>query len=112
MTETQSPAPQPAGKAKVSKHTPGPWEYDAENYEIYYDDGYALPCIARLDNDCASEEEDDADGRLIAAAPDLLAALLSLVNVAPQNSDDDDPQQAAAWNAVRAAIAKATGDAA
>ena len=53
-----------------------------------------------------------SDARLIATAPDLLSALLSLVNVVPINGDDDDdPQQAAAWNAARAAIAiaKATG---
>ena len=118
MNETKSPAPQPAGEAAVSKHTPGPWTFRFEPYpdgtpyakiDAGTDDDYYSPNCAGFRIRGIIQI---SDTRLIAAAPDLLAALLSLVNVAPENGDDDDdPQQAAAWNAARAAIAKATGDA-
>lgn len=49
---------------------------------------------------------DHPDTRLIAAAPDLLAALQDLLRVASVRIDDP---RIAQWDAARAAIAKATG---
>ncbi len=57
------------------KHTPGPWAYEPTSGAIYYADGDVEPEIAVIDQDNMSSEQADADGRLIAAAPDLLAAL-------------------------------------
>lgn len=73
-----------------SKWTPGPWEiYDTTKGQF----GVTNKLVGFV---CFVESE--ANARLIAAAPDLLAAIL--------NSDD------AHWTpAMRAAIAKATGGA-
>jgi len=88
----------------MSKHTPGPWEYNYSRYdgrrlaEFYINaDKY---CIAV----CNSNEP---NARLIAAAPDMLVALQEIVN----NLDPGDfvvPTSFSIQRA-RAAIAKATG---
>ena len=118
----------------MSAHTPGPWrseEYilpgphpdeDAAlrdyKFEVVADrEGYAEPhVIVQTHALPGGGDFDDqlnehgANARLISAAPELLAALRSLIKVAPENCDDaeDDPEQAEAWAAARAAIAKAT----
>lgn len=63
-----------------SNNTPGPWLYSSELGEIYYDDPeQILPLIATVNSANTSQEQADADGRLIAAAPSMLAALIGLV---------------------------------
>lgn len=48
----------------------------------------------------------DANARLIAAAPNMRAALETVSAVRPDNWEDgDDPEQVAAWRAVDAALA-------
>lgn len=85
-----------------AKHTPGPWEacdpgdysdFDGNSRVILGDDMR----IAVVQWSPANAEMDDANARLIAAAPDMLAALK---NVAEGWGDH---------NEVLAAIAKATG---
>jgi hypothetical protein len=51
-----------------------------------------------------------ANARLIAAAPDLLAALKRLIEVNETEAGDDVRQWAAAMLAAHAAIEKATGE--
>lgn len=52
------------------KHTPGPWDYDMGDFSIYaLNDGTP---IAAIDNE---QHGNEADAQLIAAAPELLAAL-------------------------------------
>jgi hypothetical protein len=54
-------------------------------------------------------EQRDRDARLIAAAPDMAAALMAVGAIRPSNWDDnDDPAQVAAWHALDAALSKAT----
>ena len=78
------------------KHTPGPWHMGAGNGEgsIFADNGrtrleiggttlYPIAQIGRGWN----EAEDEANARLIAAAPEMLAALQSLTH--PMASDED-----------------------
>lgn len=57
-------------------HTPGPWHHDRGN--ILTADGRCLATV--FSGPCASLEEADANGRLIAAAPELLEALRTLLD--------------------------------
>ena len=70
-----------------AKHTPGRWHFDERqvgmsdcaSVEALTDDGKMVTreiCTVLLDDDDPSE--DAANARLIAAAPDLLAALIAL----------------------------------
>ncbi len=61
-------------------HTPGPWSYEYTPY--ISQDGEEIPAfqihgIAKISetNESRPQEEQEANARLIAAAPDLLAAL-------------------------------------
>ena len=88
----------------MSKHTPGPWKTVARNYPIA-DTGDYDGCWEVLTGDpkkpivqiWGDSDEDEANARLIAAAPDLLEALRDMV----------DHGDATAFAKARAAIAKA-----
>lgn len=87
------------------KHTPGKWVADRE-YES--DDRTFVHCAGRAIADCANGygAEDEANASLIAAAPELLAALKMMVNAVgnkPVTSVDE------AERIALGAIAKATG---
>ena len=92
-------------------HTPGPWQIEwnvAQGGEGHYiTDSKDMAELSRI---AAVLFHDDADGetranaRLLAAAPDLLAALIGVVKVADRATVEFD--------AARAAIAKAEGGAA
>ena len=67
----------------VRQHTPGPWTYF---YKHKYDEHHvSLPLagqtmkLALFEDGCPSERP-EADARLIAAAPDLLAACMEVAN--------------------------------
>ncbi len=83
----------------MNKHTPGPWKAEpfAGGWNVWPISS-KKPDGSAIAYDCT-----EADARLIAAAPDLLAALLALVE-----RGTDSPEHMAA----EAAIAKATGEAA
>jgi hypothetical protein len=81
-----------------TKHTPGPWRTDVSdpafvNYDVRTDD--TIICTMGIE---MPTEEEAANARLIAAAPELLEALEDLVNM----------WSAANMVKARAAIAKAT----
>ena len=81
----------------MSEHTPGPWT------------PYGLDWRMVVDKDSeviADVRTHDADARLIAAAPDLLAALEALMTEAC----DDIAHQDEHTEAAEAAIAKAKGE--
>jgi hypothetical protein len=62
----------------MSKHTPGPW--DASRWRVCAEPGGNIKVICDTANNKASRtEENAANARLIAAAPDLLAACRSLL---------------------------------
>lgn len=92
-------------------HTPGPWAVldntatpygqlmvESENH------GAVALCYTVERGECAAPLECVANARLIAAAPDLLAALRGLLNALPSATTHP------AIRAARAAIANATGD--
>lgn len=100
------------------KHTPGPWHVAGYKYsspERIYDDVYfgnnKQNRICRLftdDNDCQK-----ANARLIAAAPELLAALQNALNVLAGIASGDLEtvnRDSPAILAARAAIKNATGN--
>ena len=88
----------------MSNHTDGPWAVE----DALVDEGMAL-CVMALDKPeviaFMSNGQDDitthANAKLIAAAPDMLAALENITN----NYDEVD-----AWRLVYAVIAKAKGE--
>lgn len=93
-----------------SKPRPGPWEL----YPVTGKSGknkLALRAYAgrHICDISIYDDEDAADARLIAAAPELLAALKLLS--AEEWRDDDDPILISAREQARAAIAKAEGGA-
>ena len=101
----------------TTQHTPGPWHVGIGNGDgsIFpevgrtrlEDGGTTLYPIAQV-NRGWNAVEDDANARLIAAAPDLLAAL----RFAESALDAYSGGESADLAVIRAAIAKATGGAA
>ena len=55
----------------MTAHTPGPWKRSSDT--MIHGGGSA--CVARVQRGSLSPDESNANARLIAAAPDLLAAL-------------------------------------
>ena len=84
-----------------AKHTPGPWKATARRVTAPETEG-RLALDVQING--GNREDNKANARLIAAAPDLLVALQGVVRVADRKTDEFD--------AARAAIAKATGSAA
>ncbi len=87
-----------------TKHTPGPWREKGFIIESGAHDGDMFIPVA----DLVENGEVQANARLIAAAPDLLAELQNIANA--DTSDWDDPNDFKAWAQSRArhTIAKAT----
>jgi hypothetical protein len=65
----------------MSKHTSGPWShYDDSKSGVLWHEIVAMgKTVARIYRTNGDEIEDKANASLIAAAPDLLAALQSLI---------------------------------
>ena len=115
-------------------HTPGPWTANFDHQQnacahVRASNGYnevATVFVASEDGDQKRDENGcwpdqpvrDANARLIAAAPDMLAALQELLAVTPAVAPAAGmlagivERHRAAIDGARAAIAKATGDAA
>ena len=60
----------------MSEHSPGPWRFDDRCYSIYRGDGW--PCVASFSD---ADLPTPADGRLMAAAPDMLRLLRLLARI-------------------------------
>ena len=85
----------------MSKHTPAPWKFFELGGSIEIDEGVVIADIRGWHR---SEKTAIANAILIAAAPDLLEALIEIL---------DSPAEtftAHTWDKARAAIAKATGE--
>jgi hypothetical protein len=99
----------------ATTHTPGPWivsdnALDPENTVL---DGKRGKRVGRYQICVAngySSDEATANARLIASAPDLLAALQNLEATAPGDIDAETAEEYRrfVWRVARAAIAKAT----
>ena len=128
----------------MSKHTPGPWTLDLGNIGVDMrnhvpvdspDHGGIAQVVWVMEDDASASKSTpacEANARLIASAPDLLAALQGMVDRFSNNSTDQEDQPktygchhmaetctqceglVTGWKAVqaaRAAIAKVTGGA-
>lgn len=67
------------------KFTPGPWAYDQDSGEVYFNDGDVSPRIATIDDNWIDEAQGHADGVLIAEAPAMLAILRQMLDQARGN---------------------------
>ncbi|MCA3254804.1 hypothetical protein [Bradyrhizobium sp.] len=103
-----------------AQHTPGPWEFLDIGEIVAGEDGEVTIAIMNDGTDAAHCSVVEANGNLIAAAPEVLAALhlaLDALDADPGNAPVDDTQVrlVQAWlrakfgDAARAAIAKAEG---
>jgi hypothetical protein len=92
-----------------TNHTPGPWAFRMTGWQTNPAAIYsprrpgAVACIPARTS--VPLDEQSANARLIAAAPDLLAALVWAVETA-----DTEQYEADWYAAARAAIAKAKGE--
>ena len=85
----------------MSGHTPGPWTI--QGAFIGTDDAHVAQ--VKGEGRGVTSQRAEANSMLIAAAPDLLAALSELV----AESEEFHNPNTEGWNMARAAIAKATG---
>ena len=98
----------------MNTHTPGPWK--AHFQEAYFVTGPDLGRVAMMMNlkgahglgGRRSGDESAANCRLIASAPDMLSALRRAA-MALAVAAESSPAMLGDYNAVSAAIAKATG---
>lgn len=91
----------------MAQHTPGPWYRSTSGRYIRYDMPPMTGAnVCDLDVFGGPPDEAEANARLIAAAPDLLAACKLVVACYKGTTAHE---QVPAWEAVLAAIAKAEG---
>jgi hypothetical protein len=98
---------------KYTKHTPGPWELSNDHKPSPYVirqvgrfGGLASVKFHGFNKTERAREEQAANARLIAAAPDLLDALEEAIEVVGSWGDDGDPS----WlERAKSAIAKVGG---
>ena len=97
-----------------AQHTPAPWklqDYD-HAFVVWSDEGVICDVFHNREDDEAdgifSEEEANANAQLIAAAPELLAALRRAENALTFFIEDKGESDLDALEETRAAIAKAT----
>ena len=60
----------------MSEHSPGPWVFDESDHSIYCGDVW--PCVASFSD---ADLPSPANGRLMAAAPDMLRLLRVLARI-------------------------------
>lgn len=80
VKQSRDHAPHIGSVTSGQSHTPGPWKIDGRNrtndgWCLYSPDGYGIGCVW----DCNGNPENEANARLIAAAPDLYEALKRLI---------------------------------
>jgi hypothetical protein len=63
-------------------HTPGPWEIEQIGVATTINGNGGI--VAEVYSDTGNQQEEDANARLIAAAPDMLEALKALEEVSQQ----------------------------
>lgn len=97
------------------KHTPGPWRYDRHadfsetDSAVTAENGHIVICqIWGLDVEAINDPQSEANGRLLAAAPDMLAALNGWIAIFKRDGAYLSPLVMTALKETLAAIEKAT----
>lgn len=98
----------------MSKHTPGPWMWDADPIkgDPLNSVRYRVVALGKTVTQCYYSSSDEAaqhDARLIAAAPKLLEALKKIDAICERAKANDIGWFAGVQSCARAAIAKAEG---
>ena len=88
-------------------HTPGPWQFSNNHIWTWFHKDLPEGPVAFMN---LENPTNDANARLIAAAPDLLAACERVVRAENSMLSHRAKTHRAALNIVRTAIAKATTD--
>ena len=108
---TTNDDPQGRPERRVSLHTPGPWRFNprVECAGTVSADAVGLRVALICAPGTGRTSETDANANLIAAAPDLLAALIDVLGWVPNGGawHTDAPMKSV--ERARAAIAKAAG---
>ena len=92
----------------MAEYTPGPWSMDraSHRWEIIGNDGLHIADVFRYLEDNSFDEGTVGDARLIAAAPDLYEALVTLTHNGPIPQSGTEKR---AYQTATLAIAKAEG---
>lgn len=99
----------------MSKHTDGPWHLGGNGFIVYAQNGYAICDVKTFHG---RNDADAGNARLIAAAPDLLEALIDLADwlayglnkaAGAEPTAEDHAACARVAAKARAAVNKATG---
>ena len=105
-----------SGESMDAKHTPGPWWTKREGFSTVYVEarieGGWIQEVAACGPTEAGQEQQEANARLIAAAPELLEALKEIADYWNRGRNDMAMHDAC-WHAIHTAeeaIAKATGE--
>jgi hypothetical protein len=77
------------------KHSPGPWRFAGET-SVIAADGYEVGCIWKGDSP-NDKPRDDANARLVVAAPRLLAALQKIAKMYPSEMESSLVAEAAIY---------------
>ena len=95
---------------KMTKHTPGPWRefQDDAGHDILAPDGSHIASVEPV-NSLDPEAEQSANAALLAAAPNLLAALHAALVYLGDDTADDSAEAIDTRAVIRAAIAKVEG---
>lgn len=88
--------------AEKAKHTPGPWSVSTTDRYIRYQ-GIHGPNICDLEVFGGHRDENEANARLIAAAPEILEALVAIVEAGYLGDDINGKLLAKAEAAIRKA---------
>ena len=100
----------------MTKHTPGPWSTHREGFSTVYVEARLRQGVIQEVAACgpteAGQEQQEANARLIAAAPELLDALEMVIKEQAPSYHEciDDGEPECAWCIARKAMAKARGE--
>jgi hypothetical protein len=95
----------------MNKHTPAPWNYQGgDNASVEINIGMTIASVDRSDKNTGqyviSRDEMEANAKLIAAAPELLEALLLCQKLISKDFNDEEKYQV--QYVIELAIKKAT----